>query len=81
MFGTSTAEHECPNCRSKFTQSSAAQVQETSNGGERYSLLRGEEYLDGDAIEYDAARASEETSVGVEGDADIEEKGKGTIKL
>ncbi|KAH4073965.1 hypothetical protein HBI56_049720 [Parastagonospora nodorum] len=73
-------EHECPNCRSRFV-AGAPEVQETSKGGERYSLLRGEEYLDEDAVAYVDARVSEE-QVGAKGAADIEEdKGKGAIKL
>jgi len=80
----SKTEHECPNCRSKFTASaSAPQTQETSRGGERYSLLRGEDYLDEDAVAYREARDSEE-AVGVQGGADAEveeDKGKGAIKL
>lgn len=74
------AEHECPNCRSKFL-AATPEVQETRNGGERYSLLRGEDYLDEDAVAYNDARTSEE-QVGVTGAADTEEvQGKGAIKL
>jgi hypothetical protein len=44
-------------------------------------LLRGEDYLDEDAVAYVDARTSEE-QVGVDGGADVEEdKGKGTTKL
>lgn len=73
-------EHECPNCHSKFL-AETTQVQETSKGGECYSLLRGEDYLDVDAVAYNDARTSEE-QVGVTAAADMEEvKGKGAIKL
>jgi hypothetical protein len=73
-------EHECPNCRSRFTVDEP-QVQQSSKGGEGYSLLRGEEYLDEDSVAYVDARASEE-QVGAAGTADVEEdKGKGAIKL
>ncbi|KAF2828232.1 hypothetical protein CC86DRAFT_381174 [Ophiobolus disseminans] len=75
----SKAEHECPNCRSKFTVG-PPQVQEVSKGGERYSLLRGDDYLDEDTVAYEDARTSEE-QVGVQGDVDVEAKGKGTIKI
>jgi hypothetical protein len=40
--------HECPNCHNNFTVG-APQIKETSKSGERYSLLRGEDYLDTDA--------------------------------
>jgi hypothetical protein len=73
-------EHECPNCRSKLL-ATTPEVQETNKGGERYSLLRGEDYLDEDAIAYNDARTSEE-QVGVTEAADEEDvKGKGAIKL
>jgi hypothetical protein len=72
-------EHECPNCRSKFLVATP-EVQETIKSGERYSLLRGEDYLDEDAVAYNDARTSEE-QVGVTGAADEENaKGKGAIK-
>jgi hypothetical protein len=48
-------EHKCPNCHSRFTVESH-QVQENSKRGEGYSLLRGEEYLDEDAVAYVDAR-------------------------
>jgi hypothetical protein len=63
-------EHECPNCRSKFLVATP-EVQETIKSGERYSLLRGEDYLDEDAVAYNDARTSEE-QVGVTGAADEE---------
>ena len=44
-------------------------------------MLRGEDYLDEDAIAYNEARDSEEQQVGVTGKADVEDKGKGAIKL
>lgn len=47
LFST-TQVHRCPNCHSSFT-ASESRVQETTQGGEGYSLLRGEEYLDVDA--------------------------------
>jgi hypothetical protein len=76
----SKAEHECPNCHKTFVPN-APQAQEVSKGGERYSLLRGEDYLDDDAVAYVESRTSEE-QVGLEGAGDIEEnKGKGPIKL
>ncbi|KAI0616414.1 hypothetical protein TUN199_11595 [Pyrenophora tritici-repentis] len=69
--------HECPNCHNEFIVGKP-QIKETSQGGERYSLLRGEEYLDADAdaelyVE-GAARPSEE-SVRPEGE-NKEGKGK-----
>jgi hypothetical protein len=76
----SKTEHQCPNCHNKFI-TSAPQIQEVGKGGERYSLLRGEDYLDEDAVAYVDSRTSEE-QVGPEGAGDIEEnKGKGAIKL
>jgi hypothetical protein len=61
--------------------SNAPQVQEVHKGGERYSLLRGEDYLDDDAVAYVESRTSEE-QVGLEGAGEIDEnKGKGAIKL
>jgi len=74
------SEHECPNCRSKFSLGAANQVQEVNKGGERYSLLRGEEYLDEDAVAYTEARDSEE-QVGVEAEGNNETKGKGLINI
>ena len=63
LFGAAPV-HRCPNCHNSFT-TSEARVPETTQGGEGYSLLRGEDYLDvdADAVHYtDAlARASEET--------------------
>ena len=47
MFGAAQV-HRCPNCHSSFT-TTESRVQETTQGGEGYSLLRGEEYLDVDA--------------------------------
>jgi hypothetical protein len=75
----SRTEHECPNCHSKLT-AARPQVQEVSQGPERYSLLRGEDYLDEDAVAYTEARDSEE-QVGLQGGADVEDKGKGAIKI
>jgi hypothetical protein len=75
----SKREHECPNCHSKFTVA-APQVQQTSKGGEGYSLLRGEDYLDEDAVAYNDGRTSEE-QVGTQSAPDVEDKGKGTIKI
>jgi nitrate/TMAO reductase-like tetraheme cytochrome c subunit len=40
--------HECPNCHNCFAVG-APQTKEKSKSGERYSLLRGEDYLDTDA--------------------------------
>jgi hypothetical protein len=78
------AEHECPNCHRPYT-ASAPEVKETSNAGERYSLLRGEDYLDGDAIAYNDAR-DEENLVGLESaeaeqSTDTGNKGKGPINI
>ena len=78
--------HECPNCHNNFTVGGAPKVQETSKSGERYSLLRGEDYLDADAdaeAYIDAsARPSEET-MRPEGDEtdDVESKGKVIIEV
>jgi hypothetical protein len=78
LFGR--AGHECPNCHSKIN-TETIKVAKNGKESEGYSLLRGEDYLDEDAVAYTEARASEE-QVGVQGAADIEEvKGKGTIKL
>jgi hypothetical protein len=77
----SKTEHECPNCHNKYVVRAQPQVKEVSKGGERYSLLRGEDYLDEDAVAYVDGRTSEE-QVGPEGAGDLEEgKGKGQIKL
>ena len=76
----SRSEHECPNCHNKFL-ARAPPVQEVSKGGEHYSLLRGEDYLDEDAVAYVDGRTSEE-QVGAEGAGDLEaNKGKGSVKL
>lgn len=75
----STTEHECPNCHSKYT-TPPPKLPETMQRGEGYSLLRGEDYLDGDAVPYVEARNSEE-EIGVESNADVEDKGKGSIKI
>jgi hypothetical protein len=69
--------HECPNCHNNFTVG-APQVKETSKSGERYSLLRGEEYLDADADaeQYigESARSSEEQ---LRPECDNKDEGKG----
>ncbi|RMZ68538.1 hypothetical protein GMOD_00008249 [Pyrenophora seminiperda CCB06] len=74
--------HECPNCHNEYMVGvgGKTQVKETCVGGERYSLLRGEEYLDADAdaevyVEGESARASMEEGV-VEGQGEGE-KGEG----
>lgn len=77
-------EHGCPNCHRPYT-ATAPEVQQTSSTGERYSLLRGEDYMDGDAVAYNDAR-DEEDLVGLEGavaeqSANAVNKGKGTIKI
>jgi hypothetical protein len=77
---TRKTEHECPNCRSKFIVE-PPRVQQTTNDGANYSLLRGEDYLDEDATAYTDGRTSEE-QIGVDAVADVEEtKGAGPIKL
>jgi hypothetical protein len=77
-------EHKCPNCHRSFT-AIAPEVQQTSNAGERYSLLRGEDYLDGDALVYNDARDEENLvgleSAGADQPADTENKGKGPINI
>ena len=67
--------HECPNCHNEFMVGNS-DVKETSKGGERYSLLRGEEYLDADAELYVAgsARPSEESK---REEVEEREEGKG----
>lgn len=68
--------HQCPNCHSTFT-TNESRVRETTQGGEGYSLLRGEEYLDvdADAEHYTDAsvRASEEQ---IRPERESNEKGK-----
>jgi hypothetical protein len=77
----SKTQHECPNCHNKFIPRAQPQVEEVSKGGERYSLLRGEDYLDEDAVAYVDGRISEE-QVGPKGAGDLEEgKGKGNMEL
>ncbi|KAH7066990.1 hypothetical protein BKA63DRAFT_424906 [Paraphoma chrysanthemicola] len=75
----SQTEHECPNCRSRFV-ASATEVQQVTSGPERYSLLRGEDYLDEDAVAYADVRNSED-QVGSKGSTDAADKGKGSIKI
>jgi hypothetical protein len=69
--------HECPNCHNNFTVG-APQIKETSKIGERYSLLRGEDYLDADADaeQYvgESARSSEEQ---LRPECDTKDEGKG----
>lgn len=78
-------EHECPNCQTRFvadTPEAPRHVSETSKESEGYSLLRGEQYLDEDAVPYVDSRPSEESLHVRDSPADIEEgKGKGAIKL
>ena len=71
--------HECPNCRNNFIVG-APQVQQTSNSPEGYSLLRGETYLDEDAVPYADARNSEE-QVRPESETKGEGKGKTIIDV
>jgi hypothetical protein len=73
-------EHECPNCHNKFTVR-APQEPETSQRSEGYSLLRGEEYLDGDAVEYSDLRTSEDQAGGAASGADQEPKGNVLVKV
>ena len=76
-----SSEHECPNCHSKF-HAGASKLPQTTQRGEGYSLLRGEDYLDGDATQYTHVRTSED-EVGLEPEAEneVENKGKGVIKI
>lgn len=75
-----SVEHECPNCHSKFPKDTR-QVYDNSKGEARYSLLRGEDYLDEDAVAYVDAGTSEE-QVGVTSAANVkDDKGKETTKL
>ncbi|KAL1800638.1 hypothetical protein ACET3X_000980 [Alternaria dauci] len=73
--------HECPNCHNNFTVG-AQQTRETNKGGERYSLLRGEDYLDTDADAepyIDAsARPSEEQ---LRPECDVKDEGKGKAMI
>lgn len=77
---TSAAEHECPNCHNKFKTRAAPEAQDIIRPGQNYSLLRGEVYLDADAVPYTDARDSED-QIGVEGSADVEDKAKGAVKV
>lgn len=82
-LASSATVHECPNCHSAFVVGKP-QIKETSKGGERYSLLRGEEYLDADAdaelyVE-GSARPSEE-SMRPEIESKEEGKGKSIIDV
>jgi hypothetical protein len=75
--------HECPNCRNNFTVG-AQPIKETSKGGERYSLLRGEDYLDTDAdaehyIDASARPSEEQPRSGC--DVEDESKGKSMIDV
>jgi hypothetical protein len=75
-------EQECPNCRSKFVPAAPQTQQIAAKGGEGYSLLRGEEYLDGDACEYTDMRTSEDELRVAGGGEEVETgKGKGAIKI
>ncbi|CAO2652638.1 Nn.00g009210.m01.CDS01 [Neocucurbitaria sp. VM-36] len=76
---SSSEMHECPNCRNNFIVG-APQVQQTSNGPEGYSLLRGEAYLDEDAVPYAEARASGE-QISPESENKGEGKGKAIIDV
>lgn len=71
--------HECPNCHNNFIVG-APQMQKAGKGGEGYSLLRGEEYLDADATPYVDARDSEE-QIRPEGEISGESKGKAIIDV
>lgn len=79
------AEHQCPNCQTRFVADhtpASACASEATKESEGYSLLRGEQYLDEDAVPYTDSRPSEESLQVRDGPADGEEgKGKGAIKL
>jgi hypothetical protein len=75
-------EHQCPNCHSKFVPAAPQTQQTTAKGGEGYSLLRGEEYLDGDACEYTDLRTSEDQLHVAGGSEEVETgKGKGAMEI
>jgi hypothetical protein len=75
-------EHQCPNCHSKFVPAAPQTQQPTAKGGEGYSLLRGEEYLDGDACEYTDLRTSEDQLHVAGGIEEVETgKGKGAMEI
>jgi hypothetical protein len=88
LFTRSSAPRHCPNCQTSLPGSPVTtQVnRETATKDEGYSLLRGEDYLDEDAVAYRDAResadllrerSSEETAAG-----DVEaEAGKGKAKV
>jgi hypothetical protein len=88
LFSRFSAPRHCPNCQASLPGSTATtQVhRETATKDEGYSLLRGEDYLDEDAVAYRDAResedllrerSSEETAAG-----DVEaEAGKGKAKV
>lgn len=71
--------HECPNCHNNFIVG-APQVQQVSKGPEGYSLLRGETYLDDDAVPYMDARESEE-QIRPESEDKAEGKGKAVAEV
>lgn len=79
LFGAKL--HECPNCHNNFIIG-GPKVQQTSQCGATYSLLRGEEYLDADqdAAPYANARESEEQNR-PEGGIRSEGKGKAIIDV
>jgi hypothetical protein len=75
----------CANCKATVHSGVPQEVRQASKA-EGYSLLRGEDYLDEDAVQYKDARDSEDllrsrASEDTEGAEDVEVPGKGKIAL
>jgi hypothetical protein len=65
----------------KLSQQIHCRAVSSAGDQQRYSLLRGEDYLDEDATAYNDGRTSED-QIGVDAVGDVEEaKGAGSIKL
>ncbi|KAG9191879.1 hypothetical protein G6011_10613 [Alternaria panax] len=69
--------HECPNCHNNFIVG-AQREKETGKGGERYSLLRGEDYLDTDAdAEHYIGASARPSEEHLRPECDDKDEGKG----
>ncbi|KNG46058.1 hypothetical protein DDE82_001907 [Stemphylium lycopersici] len=80
---SSVQVHECPNCHNSFAVG-AQPAKETTKGGDRYSLLRGEDYLYNDADEgcyIDASARSSEEQMRPECEAKEEGKDKKILEV
>ncbi|KAF1844419.1 uncharacterized protein K460DRAFT_397520 [Cucurbitaria berberidis CBS 394.84] len=71
--------HECPNCHQNFV-SGPPQVRQTAQDPSEYSLLRGETYLDENAVPYSNARSSDD-QIRPESDEKGESKGKAALDV